>query len=570
MKRLPGLPPMSALSGAFEQRWRRLRDGRVGKALIPLVDRLRDFGLLAAPTRFVLILGDEGTTLVQFHGRQVMDALFVGFDAEDAFGTLREALDRDPQAQVLVAADVLEQMFRQEQLPRVGRLDRLTIVKRRLDIAFPHDRLKAALPLDRGKDGAGSFLFSALPVTTVVEQWIELLEGLPNPVVGFCLLPLESVTIAARLAPSAEGDGRRVWRALVSQQAPSGFRQIFESEGELIVTRLTQRPPGDLSPEAVALLIERELRSSISYIKRLGYTEFDRLDLVVLGSPDVCAAVEARDLPVSSVTAYTPHQAEAALGFAEVGPEDSPFADILHAQWLAAKRRPLSMLPTDKLRARLKTDQAFKAGFVGAVFLTLFAVVYVGSIVFDAFDSVSTAESLKGMIATETQAIALARKKLQEFAIPVDVVRQVAETEDNLTKHQISPTSILQVIASTLDSSTRVQKVVVSFPAAGADKGPVPLRGVRPALRKTEDFLYEVHLVLRFQGPSATEPDVVLQQAKEARDRLQKALPDHEVSLVQLPLSQLRAQILEGTAGSLRNKALTGPPTAEYLIRKKA
>ncbi len=567
---MKGLSEVATLFAPLRERWRRPGDGAIGKALVPLVERLRGLGLLAAPTRFVLIVGDEGTTLVHFNGRQVVDAMFVGPEAEDGFGTLREAIDRDPQAEVLVAADVLEQMYRNEQLPRVGRFDRLTIVKRRLDIAYPHDRLKAALPLESGKDGGGSFLFAALPVTTSIEQWIEFFEGLPNPVIGFCLLPLESVNIASRLAPSAEGDGRRVWRALVSQQAPSGFRQIFESDGELVVTRLTQRPPGDLSAEAVALLIERELRSSISYIKRLGYTDFDRLDLVVLGNRDVCAAVEARDLPVTSTVALTPRQAEAALGFVEVGPEDSPFGDILHAQWLEAKRRPVAVLPTDKLRARLKTEQAFKIGFVAAAALTVFTVLYISSILFDLFDSVSTAQSLQEMVATERQAVALAHKKLERFPIPVDVMTQVVDTEAALAKRQIDPTTLLHGIAAALDASARVQKVVISYPSPDDGKAAPPSRGRRPAPRKAQDFAYEVHLVLRFGGPGAAEPDAVLRQAKDARERLQQALPDHEVSLVRLPLSQLRSRILEGTAGAAQSKALSGPPTAEYLIRKKA
>ena len=142
-----------------------LQHSRLARLLRPLVERSKKLGLLSSPNRFVLTFGDEGASLIRFQGRQVVDALFIAPDAEDWADTLRSYLADDPQAQILVSADVLEQMYREEQLPRVGRLDRLNIVKRRLDIAFPHDRLKAAVPLERAKSDAGTVLFTALPVT---------------------------------------------------------------------------------------------------------------------------------------------------------------------------------------------------------------------------------------------------------------------------------------------------------------------------------------------------------------------------------------------------------------------
>lgn len=564
------MPPRVSLAGPahrLKEGWRTFRHGPLGQRLTPLIDGLRRLGLVASTSRFVLSVGDEGATLVQFRGRHVVDALFVGPEAEDGPATLRGYIEADRQARVMVLVDVLEQMYREETLPKVSRLDRLTIVKRRLELAFPHDPLKAALPLERAaKSGGGTILCAALPITTGIEQWTAFLEGLPNPVIGYCLLPLESVGLAARLAPAAEGEGRRVWRALVSQQATSGFRQIFESDGHLVVTRLTQRPPGDLSPEAVALLIERELRSSISYIKRLGYTEFDRLDLVVLADPDACRAVEARDLPVSSLTALTPWQAAEALGFAPVGAEDGGFADILHAQVLASRRRPELSLPTPKLRERLKHDAAFKAGFVGAAALTLFTILYVGSLVFDYFDADSTAAILEQQLATQRSEVATAQRRLKSFPIPVDELALVDQTDTALAKEQVNPVGPLRAVAGALDPSARVQSVSFATPPPPG-KGPA---GPQVPATKQAPALYEIHLSVRFVGAGDAQPDVVVPEAKALRQRLAAALPGHEVTIVQLPLSELRTQVLEGSVGAGHRGGAPGPATAEYLIRKGA
>lgn len=556
-------------------RWEILLQGRFGRYLQELVERARKIGLLSSQTSFVLTIGDEGATMVEFHGREVMDAIFIGPEAEDGMDTLKTMLDQDPQARVLVSADVLEQMYREEQMPRVGRLDRRNVIKRRLEVAFPHDRLRGALPMDRGKGGTpGTLQFTALPVSPNLERWIEFLESLPNPVIGFCLLPLESASLAARLAPSAAGDDRRVWHALVSQQATSGFRQIFESDGHLAVTRLTQRPPGDMSAVQTAMLIERELRSSISYVKRLGYTDFDRLDLVVLADPEVCEAVAARDLPVASLTVHTPRAACELLGFGAVGPEDSPFADALHACLLALRRSPTLILPTEKFSDRQRTDKAFRAGFVAAAALTFFALTYIGSMIFDAFDTLSTAEILEKQVTNEQQALNLAKKRVQSFAIPVEDLVTIIQASQSLTRQQVNPTGVMRLLARALGPMARVQSLAVTTPPpTGAPLTPPPTArggfgGFGVGARSDAEVLYEIKLLVRLVGDPG-QPDALAQQAKDLRDRISRLLSDHEISISQMPLSQIRTQVLEGSAGSAAPAIVSGPPTAEYLIRKR-
>src|ERR1700744_2286121 len=108
--------------------------GPAARLFKPLTARFRRFGLLESVTRFVLTIGDEGATLVQFQGGEVVDAVFVGPESEDGLGTLPGYLAADPRARLIVNVDVLEQMYREEQMPKVGRFDRSNVIKRRLDV----------------------------------------------------------------------------------------------------------------------------------------------------------------------------------------------------------------------------------------------------------------------------------------------------------------------------------------------------------------------------------------------------------------------------------------------------
>ena len=553
---------------AVRTRWSAVSQRWIEPRLAPAARRLRYWGVLSSINRFILTIGDEGATLVHVRGVEVIDAILIGPENEDGLGTLRGFLDADPQAELIVAVDVLEQMYREEQLPKVGRFDRGTVVKRRLDLAFPHDQLRAALPLS----GGAKAIFAALPETEHIRQWVEFLESLPNPVTGFCLMPLEAADIAESLGPSGEGETRQIWRVLATQQATSGFRQIFETEGRMVVTRLTQRPASDLSAEAVAQLIERELRSSISYLKRLGYSEQDRLDLVVIDTPEVCRTVLDRDLPVASLTAYTPHQAGFLLGLGVVAPEGSGFSDVLMAQWLATKTRPMMALQTTPLRQKRDQDRLFRACFGMAAALSLFTLFELAGLTFNAFDTATTTDVLAAQLATERQAAESIAKRLAALDVGIEDVTLVDNTVDTIDLDSVDPAALLMTIAGLLGDGMAVDKIAYENPrvtgdlAQGVQGAPRP-RAIEPKNSKgpaaAATLTFTVHLPV-----DLIQTDVQLEQAKQLRERLQAALPDYQVEITRLPAETLHNQVIQGSVTQAAGP--TSAATIDYALRRKA
>ena len=438
---------------------------------MPLLRRLRRLGLTGSPNRLVLTIGDDGATLVQVRGREVVDAVLIGPETEDGVERLRSYLAADPAAEVVAAVDVLEQMYREEQLPKVNRLDRGTVIRRRLDLAFPQDRLKAALPMPDGK-----LLFAALPETDYMAQWIEFLESIDNPVLGLCLVPLEAVGMAGELGPSTEGETRQVWRVLASHQATSGFRQIFETGGRMAVTRLTARPSTEMSAEAIAQLIERELRSSISYLKRLGYAEQDRLDLIIIESPEMCRVVAERDLPVTSLTTYTPYQAGLLLGLGAVAPEDSGFSDVLIAQWLARKRKPSVTLPSPAIRQKRQLNQLFRIGFGLAAGLSLFSIYELASLTFEAVETAATTEVLSTQLTTERQASESFTKRLAALDVKVEDASLVATLHHEFARPSVDLAAVLDTVTACLNDGMIVQKLAYHDSRLDPEEGPTPGR----------------------------------------------------------------------------------------------
>jgi hypothetical protein len=565
---VPGLGSSAIVQGLLA----RIAGSGVGRVLAPAMAAL---GLHDRSNSFILNIGDEGATLVQIHGGQIVDAVFAEATAEEGWDAMRELLRGDPRARIILIADVLEQMFREDTVPKVGFFDRGKIVKRRLDLTYPNDILKAALPLPRQRGAPQAVLFTALPMSEHLQRWVAFLDEFPNPLAGFYMLPMEVVGVANRLAPSAQGETRRVWRALITQEAASGFRQIFESGGRLIVTRLTQRAAQPLTPDAEAMLIERELRSSISYIKRLGFSDADRLDVVILADPAVCRAVDDRDLPATTVTVNTPYQAGVLLGLGEVGREDSPFADVLLGLWIARKRRQVLTLPTPRIRQQMQMTSIIRASTAATAALTLLAIYYTGSLV-DTFVAGGTdIKTLQSQLDTTKTRLNAELSRMKSSPIPLDELTEVADNERHFADDEIDVATILQKISKALANDARVSNMAYTLLR-------LPAQPSRPAPRASKpppggDSLppYEIKLIVKFpkSGDAGSSAEAALGLAKAVLGRLADAFPDCTVQAVHLPTDMIVNQILEGSSSAALDTSQTntqGAPTAEFSIRKGA
>ena len=546
--------------------------GLIGRALAPVTPILIALGMRDRSNRFILNIGDEGSTLVQIRGGHIVDAIFAEASSDDGWQALRDTLSSDATATILLVADVLEQMYREDTVPKVGFFDRGKIVQRRLDLTFPNEVLKAALPARRKRGAPQSVLFTALPMSTHLERWIAFLDEFPNPAFGFYMLPLEVVGLAAKLAPPTAGEARKVWRALITQEAASGYRQVFELDGKMIVTRLTQRPTHPLTPDGEAMLIERELRSSISYVKRLGFSDSDRLDVVLLADPAVCRAVDERDLPATTLTVYTPYQAGIMLGLGEVGREDSPFSDVLLGQWIADKRRRFLMLPTGKIIEQLKMRSILRWSVAATAALTLFALYYCGSLIDDYAESGNDIASLEERIAKSKSLIESENNRGTYQDVPLDELSDVATTEGRLEEHQIDLVGLLRKVGDDLGADARVTKITYTIPKATASPQQPQRAGRPPAAANVQaaatPVAYTLDIKVQLDVPDAEANDIEApgRHARAVLARLSQTFPGM-VQAPQIPDASMRNQVIEGNADT-KSAAPQAALTAEFVIKR--
>jgi hypothetical protein len=544
------------------------------KSGIALAKRSRTLRL-GGRGQFVLIIGDEGAMMAHFRHGAVADAWFVSVDEMDeGMESLRGYLNAEKSAPLLVLADVLEQMYREESLPKVGLLDEIKVLRRRLDMTFPNEQLKAALRQnDKDAKGTVGFLMAALPTSPQLLRWIEFLEGLKNPVTGFCLLPLESIDLAKALAPTPEvaaEDQSHCWHALVTVEVTGGFRQIFVNNGRLVVTRLTQRPPDDTSPDVVAQLVERELRSSISYVKRLGYVEGHRLDIVMVAGPELCEAMAQREIPATTISLLTPSEAGRIIHLDKAGPEGSPYGDLLHAAWAIRKKKPVLVMPTAAIGKRLLFDRLTYYGGLAAIFLTIAAAWVALDYGETYYQQYIDLDGVETQTVNANRQLATEQRKLAAFPYPVAEMKSVVKTGEMWQRRKMELSDLLLPLTASLTDDIRVVKVAYTDLALKPNPSAPPgstgaARAVKPA---SDQLTFEMVVSVELGTGTTLEQSVA--RAKALFVSLKRGYPQYKVELTTLPADILESQVLEGSLSVNDSQAASlNKNVAVFTIRKE-
>jgi len=493
--------------------------------------------------RFLLLIGDEGAIFGRLSGQSLAEAWFCPNDkVEDGRRLFAKLLSSRRRAPLLVLADVLEQMYREDQLPKVGPLDQAKLVRRRLEMAYPSDPLKGVLKLGTDAKGGLKILMAVLAESKALAGWSAFLEGLDNPVTGYCLQPLEVVGLLDHLMPHSSKEGHnskdRHWRALIGLQATGGLRQIFTVNGQLVITRLTQAPP---ESSGLAQAIERELRSSISYLKRLGYSEAERLDLTVIGDEAFCAEISKHDLGVSNLMALTPSVAASRVGLKGAAKVKDGTTDLLLAEWAALRKAPVLELATEAIASRNRLRQLIRMGRVAALAATIAVGLFIGGLVSATLQAEAEVEDLSAQLQPQSQILAGS----ESLPLPVAEMRRAATLGEQWGKERIDLAALLAALPA--DAAQRK----VSF-STNPDAGKVAQSKLPPA---------RWELAVSYDLGAKVPLEEQVSRIRDLKAKVTAAFPDCRVMVSRLPLGLQASQVLEGSLGQ------TGtPPDRDSLL----
>ncbi len=538
--------------------------------------------LLSPNPRYVLIIGNAGAVLSYVAGGRVLGKWTVTDFGDAAVERLTNAIEERRRVPVIVLIDMLEQSYRRTAIPPVGPAARRRVIKRRLNIDYPSDEIKAALPLGEkiGPRGDPVYLFVALPSSPELENWIAFLHSISNPIASLAMLPIESASLADALAraitrPDAgkglkgkkgETGEKGKWTLLISHQQTGGFRQIVVRRGRLAMTRLTPDPS---EGSETARIIAQELSSTLSYLTRLGYTESDGLDVIVIGPRSLRETLDRGQLPVRSVTVLTPTEAGALLELTNVVDPAGDFGELLYAAWAAGRRKPAVDLAATALGQRQVQVATARKWMVPALSMSaILLAAYCANTVVDLWplrQDVALADTILEQLQDRLNPMKLEIEQYpdqpKKIAISLDILtRLVAETVD--------PLPMLRAIGESLGPGQHLKSLVWKTEGARVATARQGTSGVSQPDSKSSPTLGSIILTLDLG--SVTDPERAIAEANALADRLQQRFAEQRVEVVRPPLDILPSQTFVGSSSEDVPLGSVGELSAEILIKGPA
>ena len=486
----------------------------------------------------ILIVGNDGAQLYLVSGKKI--SLYGDFltSSETLTDELRTAFSA-VKAPLLVLLDVVEQQYRKETIPSVGKFDRTKVIQRKLLMAFPQQEMRAFLPLtQKPGDAEGlTLLFAALSVGPVIEKIMAAILGSEIFVSGVGLLPLESTSLVNKMVQlthdRAKISNDTRWSILMTYHKTGGLRQIVVKDGELALTRLTPLSANPNDARALTEEMSREFNSTLIYLSRFGYIPTDGLDLIVVSSAAVCQHFRQLPLPVTHLYPLTQDEACQLLGVTPTGTDSFVFSDIIHAVWGGLQRKvsvPLTAPIVNKVKS-------IRQGVRAAIILLFLASCYLlyenTTLQADAIalqSDIVEQQSKKQVLQHQAEEL---KKTLNTLKYDPEKIATVLSLGNAYAKKTLDVEPTLQLLVATIDhSKARIKEITIEPPLmtdaqaqptpAAASTDPASAAGAvaaKPAV--------VIHLTMGFT------PGLPIEDAAVATNdfavRLQKQLPNHKV-----------------------------------------
>ena len=551
--------------------------------------------------RVVVILGNEGATFVRLTARGIAEERVVPVPDPDGRAAANAILHADPRAPVTVLLDVLEQHYRETVIPRVLWTDRRKLLRRKLAQTYGEDHLTRALYLGVQAPAEGEsltkrrYFLIGVPLTDELRAWLDVVTAAGNPMAGMALLPVEATGLVTDLSTAATPTAETpTWQVLVTRHRASGFRQVILKDGELIFTRLTPGPEPGAEAAEVADNIHGEVRSTMTYLRRLGFTDTDAMDLVVIADDDVGARLDRRQMRTRQLRTLTPAETAAALDLpvAEPAGEAAGTADALVAAWYARRAWPRLRVDTPELRRARVISAVPAAAYALAVLIALAAAGYGGwqhtllrgeraqlaTLQAERADLEAAKAELLAARPTDQpsmRAVALVVNSRRALARATPVHAPVVRGLGTATEGAFVVTAFSAQPRAGRESGlgARAKAALPEQPArprgaAGAGAGEANGDGEGPDGRRAAGHRVVATATLRYRGEAA-ERKAIAARFRALRARLAEVLPRHDVRLSDPPFDAAPGAEMSGTAGVAASSAdadAVGEVTGTYRI----
>lgn len=528
-----------------------------------------------SPNRTVLLIGDEALFIysVTVRASRLIDT--ISWQADDFVQTVSRILKKECGGKpVLILDDMTDQYFKGGQrLPSVGVMDKKSVLKRKLQVAFPNYPIRGALNIKQTKierSAAGDkaanvrtagdlYLFAGVPMADPLIKTFEAVKNSMVSVVGFALLPVEASDMVGALSVKLAGKERRPneWAVFMGQHHSGALRQVITRNGQLAMTRITAITTSNEDHQLWAAEVYQEFKATLSYLSRYGYTGEDGTDLMVVSNAKAGETLrDLIDIPCN-YTSFTANEAARLLG-RTIGPqEDSGMADPLHAAWSGSKLNfILKMDATDLARIHQPRQAA-----AAAIFVLLMGAGYLGWLASGETQKMLTTRtdiSDQKRILSQAQAeYDQEVKRLEALGFDVKLIQASLKTFSALEENRMNLIPLLKKISDGLGNELRIDRILVKDLAFNTpQQSAIDLTRLKEAALAAsggEEKPPRVETIVYMSFPQTITPEEGRKQVDDLERRLKSILPGHMVWVEKNVGSKDYTEATSGQAGQAKD-----------------
>ncbi|MFO0388623.1 MAG: hypothetical protein ACK502_02740 [Alphaproteobacteria bacterium] len=518
---------------------------------------------------FVLFIGDEGTILVYIKDGTVQSRQFVPDTSPQSLGEFRQTIIKDANASIIMVLDTMDQTYLQQTLPPVSSLSVNKLIKRRLDREFGSVEIKGALPLGRETTGRKdwNFIMVAVEKSPQLAAWLEFVEDLPNHFRGIRLVSVESENIVKFIdkAANLNADGaKHKWKFFVSHNKVGGFRQVILKDGRIVFTRLAQ-PIGESNIEMVAGNIEQEMQSTIEYMKRLSFNPQDGLDIYIIASSGIKAAIDRKKFPTAVMHIYTPYEFAECMGIEGATQPADQFGDVILAATIGCSRKHVLPFTTVHSKRVDQYRQLLAMQRMVGVVCSVGMVGYAGVLGVGMFSMSQEAGDMEDKMKSQRSRIEALRQEINRSDIDIEKANHLLELYMQLQQEKSSPHAFLGMLMPIKQSPVWVKQIIWEMTSKGKNEG--MLAAVEKSGMKAEmqiEFLDVINDRKAFKLAS-----------KKILEDMKVWLPGYDVSYTSLPTAFTEQTALQTSIDTEEETAetqpaQTGPVEATVTIQDAA
>ena len=527
---------------------------------------------LFSPSRCVLLVGDEALYVYSAGPRGAVLADSVPWQAEDFEDNVTQLIRKECKGKpVLILNDMTDQHFKGGQrLPKVSSMDKAQVLRRKLQVSFPNYPIRGALQIKQGREagqaqkdfatvgGKGSpkamgglYLFAAVPMSEPISKTIAAVRKSMAPIAGFCLLPVEASDMVTQLAQKISGKGKKAarWTVFIGQHQNGDLRQVITRDGQLAMTRMTSVANVDTDPDTWAREVNHELKATISYLSRFGYTPDEGTDMIVIAAPQAGEALEKLIDFDCNYRSFTAPEAARIIGV-NIGQQEEPrFADPLHVAWAGRKTRfimPMEAAEVSKIyRPRQYAMVGIFALALGGGYFT-WQVMGQMTNMMGAHSEINTQTRAMAQVETEyNQEI----ERMAALGFDVKLIQGSISTFEAFEKDRVSLLPIVAKIGEALGNELRLDFV-------RAERVQETVKSISGESEEAYSLM-DMRIALTF--PATINPEVGIREINNLERQLKSLLPGFDVKIERQVASPEYTAATQGTVGQTDG---TGGPEA--------